>query len=134
MHAKAPANNRLARTDRVRHGPRVRAKERVKKTREIPKESPKESLKEPKVPNADTRVKHRKLVSQVLNTRNQRQGQKLRNQDTSVSLTILGFMMDGVVTNGLMAGVMMNGMMTGVRLDGAKVGNKRMTILQTHFH
>ena len=29
---------------------------------------------------------------------------------------------------------MMNGMMTGVLLDGTKVGNKRMTLPQAHFH
>ena len=28
----------------------------------------------------------------------------------------------------------MNGMMTGVLLDGTKVGNKRMTLPQAHFH
>ena len=28
----------------------------------------------------------------------------------------------------------MNGMITGVLLDGIKVGNKRMTHLQAHFH
>ena len=28
----------------------------------------------------------------------------------------------------------MNGMRTGVLLDGTKVGNKRMTLLQAHFH
>ena len=28
----------------------------------------------------------------------------------------------------------MNGMMAGVLLDGTKVGNKRMTLSQTHFH
>ena len=28
----------------------------------------------------------------------------------------------------------MNGMMTGVLLDSTKVGNKRMTLLQVHFH
>ena len=33
-----------------------------------------------------------------------------------------------------MVEVMMNGMMTGVRLVGTKVGNKRMTIPQAHFH
>ena len=62
-------------------------------------------------------------------TRNQRQAQKLRNLHRRVPLTILGFMMAGVMMKG-----MMNGMMTGVRLDGTKVGNKRMTILQAHFH
>ena len=34
----------------------------------------------------------------------------------------------------MMAGVTMNGMMTGDRLDGMKVGIKRMTIPQAHFH
>ena len=38
------------------------------------------------------------------------------------------------LTNETMAGVLMNGMMTGVLLDGTKVGNKRMTLLQAHFH
>ena len=42
--------------------------------------------------------------------------------------------MDGVLTNGTMAGVLMNGMMTGVLLDGTKIGNKRMTLLQAHYH
>ena len=28
----------------------------------------------------------------------------------------------------------MNGMVTGVLLHGTKVGNKRMTLLQAHFH
>ena len=41
MHAQALATNRLARANRASHGPRVRAKERVKRTRENPKESPK---------------------------------------------------------------------------------------------
>ena len=42
--------------------------------------------------------------------------------------------MVGMVTNGMMAGVLMNGTMTGVLLDGTKVGNKRMTLPQAHFH
>ena len=42
--------------------------------------------------------------------------------------------MVGMVTNGTMTGVLMNGMMTGVLLDGTKVGNKRMTLPQAHFH
>ena len=42
--------------------------------------------------------------------------------------------MGGVLANGTMAGVLMNGMMIGVPLDGTKVGNKRMTLLQAHFH
>ena len=36
--------------------------------------------------------------------------------------------------NGMVAGVTMNEMMTGVLLDGTKVGNKPMTLPQTHFH
>ena len=35
MHAKALESNRLARANRASHGPRVRAKERLKRTREI---------------------------------------------------------------------------------------------------
>ena len=46
----------------------MRAKVREKKTRENPKDNP----KEPEVPKAHTKAKHRKLVSQVLKTRNQR--------------------------------------------------------------
>ena len=42
--------------------------------------------------------------------------------------------MVGIVTIGTIAGVLMNGMMTGVLLDGTKVGNKRMTLPQAHFH
>ena len=39
------------------------------------------------------------------------------------------------VTSGfMMTGVVVNGVMTGVRLDGSKVVNKRMTIPQAHFH
>ena len=101
-------------------------KGKSKENKENPKESPKEPKVRSEVPKAHTRVKHRKLVYQVLKTRNQRPVQKLRNRDTCVPLTILGFVM---LTNG-----MMNGMITGVRLDGTKVVNKRMTIPQAHFH
>ena len=51
----------------------------------------------------------------------------------SVPVTLPGTMV-GMVTNGLMAGVSMSGMMTGVLLDGTKVGDKRMTLPQAHFH
>ena len=100
--AKEKKVKRLARANRGSHGPRVRAKEIVKKTSGNPKE--------PEVPKA----KHRKLVYEVLKTRNQRQVRKLRNLHRRVPLTILGF---------TMAGVLMNGMMTGVRLDGTKGTN-----------
>ena len=129
MHARAQASNRLAKANRASHGPRVKAKARVKKTRENPKENP----EEPKVPKVRTRAKHRKLVSQVLKTRNRRQAETLRNLHRHVPLTLPGTMV-GMVTNGTMAGVLMNGMMTGVLLDGTKVGNKRMTLPQAHFH
>ena len=124
MHARTLASNRLA-----RHGPRVRTKVRVKRSRDNPKENP----KEPKVPKARTRAKHRNLVSQVLKTRNQRQARKLRNLHRHVPLTLHGTMV-GIVTNGTMAEVLTNEMMTGVLLDSTKVGNKRMTLLQAHFH
>ena len=124
MHARTQASNRLA-----RHGSRVRAKVRVKRSRE----NAKENTKVPKVPKARTRAKHRKLVSQVLKTRNQRQARKLRNLHRHVPLTLHGTMV-GIVTNGTMAGVLMNGTMTGVLLDGTNVGNKRMTLLQALFN
>ena len=133
MHAKAQASNRLAKANRASHGPRVRAKARVKKTRENPKEHPKEPKVRTKVPTAHTRAKNRKLVSQVLKTRNRRQARKLKNFHRHVPLTLPG-MMVGIVTNGTMAGVSMNGMMTGVLLDDTKVGNERMTLPQAHFH
>ena len=91
------------------HSPRVRAKAGVERTRENPKENP----KEPKVPKAHTRAKHRTLVSQVLKTRNRRQAQTLRNLHRHVPPTLPGTMV-GMVTNGSMAGVLMNGMMTGL--------------------
>ena len=115
-------------TEQVIHGSRVRAKVRAKRTRENPKENP----KEPMVPKVRTRAKHRKLVSRVLKTRNQRQARTLRNLHRHVPLTLLGTMV-GIVTNETMGGVLMNGMMTGVLLDGTKVGNKCMTP-QAHFH
>ena len=72
----------------------MRAKVRVKKTRENIKENPKES----KVPKVRTRAKHRKLVSQVLKTRNRRQAQTLRSLHRHVPLTLLGTMV-GVGTD-----------------------------------
>ena len=65
MHARARASNRLARANRASHGPRVKVKDTIKKTVGNPKESPKEPKVRTKVPKAHTRVKHRKLVSQV---------------------------------------------------------------------
>ena len=113
-----------ARANRASHGPRVRAKARVKKKR----------TSKGKSQGTKGAIQHRKLVYQIWKTRHQRQARKLRNLHKHVPLTIHGLMMDGVLTNGMMAGVWMNGMMTGVLLDGTKVGNKRTTILQAHFH
>ena len=123
MHARAQASNRPANKKRSSHVPRARAKVRVKRTRENPKDNPRDNSKEPKVPKAHTKVKRRKLVSQVWITRNQRQARKVRNLHKHIPLTLLGTRV-GMVTNGTMAGVLMNGMMTGVRLDGTKVVNK----------
>ena len=41
MHARAQASNRLTKANRASHGQRVRPKERVKRSRENPKESSK---------------------------------------------------------------------------------------------
>ena len=119
------ASNRLAKANRASHGPKVRAKVRVKRTRENPKE--------PQVPKVRTRAKHRRLVSQVIKTRNQRQDRTLRNLYRHVPLTLPATMF-GIVMNGTMAGVFMNRTMAGVLLDGTMAGNKRMTLPQAHFH
>ena len=68
MHVKAQVSNRLLKVNRVSHGPRVRSKETVKRKRDNPKDSP----EEPRVSQAHTRVKHRKLVSQILKNQNRR--------------------------------------------------------------
>ena len=52
MHAWATASTHLAKANRAGHGPRVRAKERVKRGKENPKENPK----------VRTMIKYRKLV------------------------------------------------------------------------
>ena len=84
MHERTRASNRLARANRASHGPRVRAKVRVKRTRENPKENP----KEPKVPKARTRASHRKTgLSGHEKLRNQGQVQKLKNLHRHVPLT-----------------------------------------------
>ena len=57
MHAKAQASNRMAKANRASHGPRVRAKVRVKITCENPKGNPKEPKVRTKVPKAYTRAK-----------------------------------------------------------------------------
>ena len=54
MQARTRASNRLAKANSVSNGPRVEAKERVKKTRENPKDSP----KDPKVPEAHANIKN----------------------------------------------------------------------------
>ena len=53
MHVKALASNRLAWANRASKRPRVRAKERVKRTRENSKEKP----KDPKVPKGSYKGK-----------------------------------------------------------------------------
>ena len=75
----------------------------------------------------------KKLVSQVLRTRNQRQARTLKNLHRHVPLALPGTMVR-IVTNGMIAGVLMTGMMTGVLLGVTKAGNKRMTLPQTHSH
>ena len=133
MHAKAQARNRMAKANRASHGPRVKAKARVKKTME----NPKEKSKGTKSANQGAGGLHKGKTSKDglsgLETRNRRQARTSRNLHRHVPLTLPGTMV-GMVTDGTMAGVLMNGMMTGVLLDGTKVGNKRMTLPQAHFH
>ena len=81
---------------------------------------------------AYTRAKRRKVVSQVLQTRNRMQVRKLRNPQRHTPRTLPRTMV-GSVTKGTMVGVSMSGMTTGVQLVGTKVGKKRMTLPQAHF-
>ena len=137
MHARAQASIRMEKANTASHGPRVsphtRAKVRARKTMENPRENPKEPKVRIKVPKAYTRAKHLQLVSQVLKTRSRMQARTFRNLDRHIPRTLPGTMV-GTVTNGTMAGVSMSGVMTGVLLDGTKVGNKRTTLPQAHFH
>ena len=57
LQARTQASNRLAKANRASHGPREKAKERVKRTRENPRESRKEPEVRTKVPKACTRAK-----------------------------------------------------------------------------
>ena len=117
MHAGAQASNRLATGKQSKSWSKSEGKGISKEYNGNPKENP----KEPKEPKVRTRVKHRKLVYQVLKTRKQRQARKLRNLHRRVPPTILGCMMAGVMMNGTMAGVFISGVMIGVLLDGTKV-------------
>ena len=91
MHARVQASNRLARANRASHGPRVRAKERAKRTRE----NAKTNLKEPKVPKGRTRVKTSKTGRTSLeNPKSETSSETQESAQTC--LTILGFMMAGV--------------------------------------
>ena len=71
IRQKAMASKRPAKANRTSHGPRVLAKESVRKARDT--ENPKEHPKVPRVPKVRTRIRLRKLVYLVLKTRNQRQ-------------------------------------------------------------
>ena len=113
MHPKATTRNHLAKANTTGYDPRVRAKERVKRTRE----NPKESRKVPLEPKVRTSVKPQTLVYLALKTRNQRQVQKLENLHRRITLTIL-------------TGTILGLMMTGVRLDGMKVGIKLVRSLE----
>ena len=137
MHARAQASIRLAKANRASHGPRVcpptQAKVKVRKTRENPEENQKEPKVRTKVPKAYTRAKRRKRVYQVLKTGNRRQARTFRNLHRDKPRTLPETRVVSV-TNGTVAGVSVSGLTTGVLLDGTKVGNKRMTLTQAHFH
>ena len=110
VHARAQASNRLAKANRASRDPRAiphsQAKARVETTMGNPKENPKEPKVRTKAPKAYTRAKHRKLVSQVLKTRNRRQARTFTNLHRHAPLILPGTMV-GTVTNGTMAGVLM---------------------------
>ena len=82
---KGKGKQTLGRANRASHGPRVSAKERMKRSRVNPKEHP----NVPKVSKVRTRVKPRKLVYQVLKTRNQRHA--LRNSGICTDWSSVGW-------------------------------------------
>ena len=123
QHARALASNRLARANRASHGPRVRAKERVKTARANPKEYPQGTK------GAKGKGKTSKTgLSGLDNSKTERSSETQESAPTyptdNSTRTLPGMVMTGV----------QNGRMTGVLLDGTKVGIKRMTIPQAHFH
>ena len=79
VHAKARASNLLAKASRpASHGPRVRAKEEARKTRERPQENPKVSRER----NTRTKVKALQKADQALNSTNQTQPQSHGSEQT----------------------------------------------------
>ena len=71
MRAKAQASNRMAKANRASHGPRVKVKERVKRTRENPKGNPKEPKVRTKVPKAYTRKTSNSGLSGLANSKSE---------------------------------------------------------------
>ena len=103
-HAKTTARK----TNRASHGPRMMAKERANKVKEM--ENSKENQTVARVLKVRTRVKVRTC--------------------TDVSdLQVLHRQIPGL----MIAGVLISGMMTGARLTGIKVGKKPVTVPQDHF-
>ena len=123
MHARAQASNRLE----GKQSKSWSKSEGKGKSKEIKRKYKGKSRGTKRCQRLTQRVKHHKLVSQAFKTRTQRQARKLSNLHRRVPLTILGFMIAGVMMNGMVAG-------TGVWLDGTTVGNKRMTLPQAQFH
>ena len=112
MHAKALASNRLARANRARHGPRVRAKERAKNVRENIKEKSKGAKGAKRTKGAKGSHKGKTSttgLSSLEKSKSEKQARKLRNLHRRVPLTILGFMLAEVMMNGMIVGVTMNG-------------------------
>ena len=112
MQARTCASKCLAKAIRASHGPRVKTKERAKRTMENPKEP-----------------RMRTKVSGLENSKSQASSDTQESAQTCPTDTSWN---GWIVTDGTMAGVLMNGMMTGVLLDGTKVGDKRMTHPQAH--
>ena len=103
MNARAQASNRLARANRASHGPRVRAKVRVKVTREKSKGKSKGT----KGAKGSHKGKTSKTGLSGLES-SKSEARKLRIKHRHVPLTLPGTMV-GIVTNGTMAGVLMSG-------------------------
>ena len=107
MHARAQASNCMAKANRASHGPRVRAKARVKKTWKIQRNQ----KWEPRCQRL-TQGQHIERSPQVLKIRKLETRSETLEFSRTCTSALPGTMV-GTVTNGTMAGVLMSGKMTG---------------------
>ena len=116
MHARTQASNRLARANRASHGPRLRAKARVKRT------GGKSKGKSKGTKGAKGSHKGKTSKTGVLGLENSKSDASSKAQESAQTYTTdtsWNWWLESV-TNGTIAGVLMDGTMTGALLDGTK--------------